>query len=175
MSVISGIRYLYTEPGLKYILHGSGVFGAGKCSMISYLARIVIEMSKDFLWMKYYQTVLINSKMVQYGKSDNAVKVTELLYQLSQECKDSQNDRYIGEVMDQLNTEVEAIMPLIQKYKEDVRSQSPNICVWDDFLFSLMLLFTKQITVIHIRNWEALQLSRAALLLVLHVATRGDC
>ncbi len=130
MPVISGIRYLYTESGLKYILHGSGVFGAGKCSIISYLTRIMIELSKDFLWMKHYQTVLLSiPKMVHYGKSDNPVKVTELLYQLSQACKDSQTDSDIGEVMDQLNTEVEAIMPLIQKYKEDGRSQSPNICV----------------------------------------------
>ncbi len=98
---------MYTEPGLKYILHGSGVFVAGKCSIISYLARIVIGLSKNVLWMKHYQTVLLSiQKMVHYGKSDNPVKVTALLYQLSQACKDSQTDRDIGEVMDQLNTEV---------------------------------------------------------------------
>ncbi len=63
------------------------------------------------------------------GNQTIPVKVTELLYQLSQACKDSQTDRYTGEVMDQLNTEVEAIMPLIQKYKEDGRTQSSNFCV----------------------------------------------
>ncbi len=46
------------------------------------------------------------------------VMVTELLYQLSQACKDSQTDRDTSEAMYQLCTEVEAIMPLIQKYKE---------------------------------------------------------
>ncbi len=72
MSVISGIRYMYAEPGLKYIIHGSDVFRAGKCRIISYLARIVIELSKDLLLMKHYQTVFLSiQKMVHYGKSDN--------------------------------------------------------------------------------------------------------
>ncbi len=89
------------------------------------------------------------------GNQTIPVKVTELLYQLSQACKDSQTNRDTGEVMDQLNTEMEAIMPLIQKYKEEGRSQSPNFCVWDSFLFSIMLLVKKIIAVLHMGNWEA--------------------
>ncbi len=62
------------------------------------------------------------------------VKVTELLYQLNQACKDSQPDRDTGEVMDQLNTEVEAIMPLIQKYMpkfhNDLESYKESIFVY---------------------------------------------
>ncbi len=57
------------------------------------------------------------------------VKVKELLYQHTHACKDSQLDSDFAEAMDQLNIEVEAIMPVIQKYREAGRSQSPHFCV----------------------------------------------
>ncbi len=78
------------------------------------------------------------------------VKIKELVFQHTQPCNDSQMDSGVAEEMDQLNIEVEAIMPLIQKYKEIGRSQSPNLRLWDDFLLRVMLLFKTLITANHI-------------------------
>ena len=74
--------------------------------------------------------------------------------------------------MDQLNIEAEAILHLIQKFREEGRNQSPMFCLWDDFLFRVMLLFRKVIAAIHIGDWGAYQSSRAALLPVLHASNR---
>ncbi len=82
------------------------------------------------------------------------VKVNELLYQLTQACKYSQLDSNFAEALNQLSIKVEAIMPVIQKYREAGRGQSPNVCLWDDFLFRVMLFMKTLKTVNHIGGWK---------------------
>ncbi len=88
------------------------------------------------------------------GNHTILVKVNELLYQHTQACKDSQLDSDFAETLDQLIIEVEAIMPVIKKYTEAGRSQSPNVCLLDDFLFRVMLFIKTLIAVNHIGDWK---------------------
>ncbi len=61
--------------------------------------------------------------MVYHDKLYNPVQSKGTIYQPTQACKDSQLDSDLGEAIDQLNIEVEAIMRVIQKYREAGRSQ----------------------------------------------------
>ncbi len=64
---------------------------------------------------------------------------------------------------------------IIQKYREVGSSQLPNVCLWDDFPFRVMLLSKKIIAALHIGRWQAYQSFRAALLPVLYASDRHDC
>ncbi len=89
MSVISTVGYMYAEPGLKCILHGSDVFGAGKCSIISYLARM-IELTKYFTSYGWSINKLFFYHVNRWCTIRNQtipVKVIELLYSLAKHAK----------------------------------------------------------------------------------------
>ncbi len=83
--------------------------------------------------------------MVYHGKLHNPVQSKGTIYQHTQACKNSQLDSDFAEAMDQL---------IIQKYREEGRSQSPNVYLWDDILFRVMLLIKTLIAVNHIGDWK---------------------
>ncbi len=173
MSVFAGIGHIYGEAGLRHLLHDSGVYAAGSVQQMlagkdfdraMHGLKLVDEtLTRRFLF-QFHLWCERNGKVIP-------LLLQDLLANLDKAFEGNSED--VPRIVEQLSDVVsQNILPLINQFREEGKSISPTLKVWDSFLFEVMMPLKVFIAGIRTADWESCQGAKANLLPLLFASNR---